>query len=519
MIDSRWCGTSPEYRTFLAEAIVPDTVDLEGVRVPGVDARALVDLGAGDRARPADGKLILTVFLNPMIAMGRFEDLRTWLLQVPDVTKERDTAHLYRFCVEHNLDAAREEIEEAHKRELGLGPALLLYSGYGMVEMALQYLREVTARAQDVFLLGECARTWKIIFDDEEEARRTLARAEKAIATRRRNCRPHIPSAWSVLAETWKGNLADEAEAARCLREAERKSRDSYDWCICAELRHAYFGDVETARRWLLRARKRVSAYSWHRIDCARGWMSVLHDPQEAERCLRSGEAIATDFLDWGQCAGGWKEIVGDLAHVHRCLELSEDKATTSGDWAYCASGWEELAGDSVRARRCLETANRTATRCIDWWCLASDWTQILRDQKEGRCCMEKAETLATTSWDWSICAGTWKRHFSDDAAARRCMERAEGLSATPRSWCDCAKTWMDDFDDEGQARRCMAEAEALAIGAEDWNQCAETWDALEDKTGERRCRRRERRARLKLVGPAKPSPESGRPPSPAGHR
>lgn len=510
MIQSRWCGLAPEYRRFLAQAIVPDTVELEGVRVPGVDAMTLLELGVGDRAQPTAGEFIFQVNLNSMIAAGRFDDLRTWLLQIPNVTKDRDYLYLYRFCVDRNLGAAREEIEKAHQREPILGPALLLHSGYGMDEVASQYLREVIVRAKDVFLLSECARACKIILDDEGAARRTLALAEKAIAAKRSKYKPNLPSAWSVLAEVWKGNLADEVEAERCFLVAESRTRDSLYWHYCAELRHAYFGDAETARRLLLRSDKRDWWRSGHWVDCAMAWMSVLRDRREVLRCLRSAEEIAADFLDWGQCADGWKDIFNDLPQVLRCLDLSEARATRSDEWTYCAGSWKWLAGDTDRARRCMEAAGLTATSCTDWWSSARDWAVDLSDQKEARRCMEKAEALALTSWDWSTCAGTWISFLTDAPAAGRCMAEAERRASTTSAWCKCAKTWNDDFGDDGQARRCMAEAEGLAIGCKDWKECAEMWAHLEDKAAESRCRGKEKRAKLRLVRKDKPSSSSG---------
>ena len=147
-------------------------------------------------------------------------------------------------------------------------------------------------------------------------------------------------------------------ECAAIIRKAESHARHAQDWRLCANAWIECLHDTDNATRCLLEAECRFHNICRELVICAAGWLTLLKNPEAAQRCIGKITSIASSAEDWDYCAEflantGCDKLAGF------CLTQAEKYANSLKEWQERAAAWRDILHDEVNCRRCTKNTIR----------------------------------------------------------------------------------------------------------------------------------------------------------------
>lgn len=401
----------------LQVGVLQDTVSVDAV---GVDARELLAAGCVGEATMRKGRLVLRASEESLIAAGRGDIIEKWgqlveiwshmddtvmriirtgrdegetaianevqrlinsadargytaLVNVFATRYCHDNRPLLQECLQWVEARARQSVEDRrrgarHWVDPGVGlcdldawSALAFCWNHALDDpgMACRFVDEIYG----LDCVYRAAELLKLLFDDEDEARRRLT--EQASKEQRYiSERLSIAAAWQ-----WLFNDADKSRDYLAKIEINRVA----DRVRCAEAWYLLHGYRDEAVRLLEPDSSEIlEAYEY--TDLSGGWLDIFNDEEKARSFLLQAERLSQERGDWQDCARTWIGCMHNPDEAFRCMRKAEELSRTTDDYVSCAFEWHSLK-DKEQAEQSLQRAEGGCRN-------GDDWEQVARTRK-----------------------------------------------------------------------------------------------------------------------------------------
>ena len=300
----------------------------------------------------------------------------------------------------------------------------------------------------------------------------------------------------------------DARERQSALDAAEQLARDDSHWRAVAQTYREQAGDLEAARRCLLRAIEIEPVQA----GCYGDLVRLLHDEQGDHAGARAVLAQGCDALENAPRVPVYMfhllakhcHHVGASDLVQRLLERGCQRAQSISDHCSMATGLASLLGQREQGLAELQWAEALAEELAEepavaengraevrgFWGIANTYKNAFDDPEGARRSVERGLALATDVAGCVTMAQAWSSHATGDPTLTvSCLQQGERLATTARHWLELAEAYHEHLGDRDACRRCLErvaatdpsadESRQAAHGYRHWLDDAETADRL----------------------------------------
>lgn len=372
--------------------------------------------------------------------------------------------------------------------EYGVKSSLfLLNNSMKANELLKNYAREFKFQPDWLTL----AEHWFVLFDDMDESRLCLKKAEETSNTF---------SDWEELIKLRLRLFNDKSEIKNCIENAANFAKSTEDWVLLAEILREKINDISKAEEYLVKAKLSASALS-DLLYLREIFLSINDDHKEAVDCLLRGQFFISSAREsiklarYFNISSNFKELLllralsydctvrelleisriymndlGNIASSIRCLHLAESKIADNSELINIAISWRHEHNniadsnlllstifETISAEDCIELLHRlTPPEDLDLERFSKAQAEYFKallsrglnaEDIEFKL-LSKAEELSTTSKEWRLLGEFWQRKghlFSEVNKMNYCIKKAEELADDAFDFLDLTYYFYDN--------------------------------------------------------------------------
>ncbi len=474
-----------------------------------------------------NGRLHAVLGVEGLVTARAHHVLRKALRTKPANSLMKTEALLIRYYDEDFTDNAREELRQTTPSMLAL---LMLFFVADAFNDAQEHLSRLEKNASWI----SCAKVWKQLYGDPNEAMRCLEQAMRCAY----GCND-----WLEICECWLLIFQDEERALEAMRMAQGATLCALDWLACAQAWLELFNRISKARTCLDLAHERATfttewiycaetgkrlnveqdtIIEWFDIArsqaetapdlewCARAQKDLFNEPGEARTMLELSEQAAGNFEEWRECGQAWLDVFNEEGRALCALQTAQEKVEDAYDWVECARAWKEFFGDEDKMRLCLtrakgriesaqtgilyvdllasatgeshevllqlEAAIKRSETCDEWAACTRATVVIVSFADQRDFCLREMVKQVRTSADALVCAELFTSLLGDLDKTSDYLEKAEDYVQNSLDLISAARAWKSLANYEDEARRCLWQATDTMHGDEEESECEMAW-------------------------------------------